>query len=83
MSVVTHTSCAVPPRPSPVMATGPRLVNAAGASAITGFPRRSIYRFADAGLMPFGVKVGAARRWSVDELEAWIASGCPPVRSTH
>ena len=42
---------------------------------------RTIYRLADAGKMPFGVKVGSLRRWDLDEIEQWIRDGCKPVRS--
>jgi hypothetical protein len=37
---------------------------------------------ADRGLMPWGLKLGALRRWDLDELEAWIKAGCKPVRQT-
>lgn len=30
-----------------------------------------------AGLMPRPVKLGSSVRWSLDELERWIANGCP------
>jgi hypothetical protein len=31
--------------------------------------------------MPWGVKIGALRRWDMDEIERWIAGGCRPVRT--
>ncbi|MFO0876125.1 MAG: hypothetical protein U0840_02030 [Gemmataceae bacterium] len=37
-------------------------------------------RLADAGKMPFGVKLGSLYAGRLDELEAWIAAGCPAVR---
>jgi predicted DNA-binding transcriptional regulator AlpA len=42
---------------------------------------RTVYRYADAGLMPWGVKIGTLRRWDLDEIERWINDGCRPVRS--
>jgi predicted DNA-binding transcriptional regulator AlpA len=42
---------------------------------------RTVFRFADGGLMPGGYKIGALRRWDRDEIEAWIAGGCKPVRA--
>jgi hypothetical protein len=39
---------------------------------------RTVYRYADAGLMPWGLKIGALRRWDLDEIERWINDGCPP-----
>lgn len=41
---------------------------------------RSIFRWADAGKIPFGVKLGSLRRWDLSEIDAHIASGCKPVR---
>jgi predicted DNA-binding transcriptional regulator AlpA len=41
---------------------------------------RTVYRYADAGLMPWGFKIGTLRRWDMDEIERWIANGCKPVR---
>jgi excisionase family DNA binding protein len=41
---------------------------------------RHVLRMADRGTMPFGVKLGALRRWRADEIEAWTAAGCPAVR---
>jgi hypothetical protein len=36
---------------------------------------RSSYRWADKGLIPFGVKLGALRRWDLDEIDAHISAG--------
>ena len=41
---------------------------------------RSVLRNADRGTMPWGMKIGGLRRWDLDEIEAWIASGCKPIR---
>lgn len=41
---------------------------------------RSIFRWADAGRIPFGVKLGSLRRWDLAEIDAHIAAGCPRVR---
>ncbi len=41
---------------------------------------RSIFRWADAGKIPFGTKLGSLRRWDLSEIDAHIASGCKPVR---
>lgn len=47
---------------------------------ITGMAPRTVLRNADRGAMPWGVKIGALRRWDLDEVSAWIAGGCKPVR---
>ena len=41
---------------------------------------RSILRWADAGIIPFGIKLSALRKWDADEIDAHIAAGCPRVR---
>jgi predicted DNA-binding transcriptional regulator AlpA len=46
---------------------------------VGGASARHVYRMAEDGLMPWGVKLGALRRWRRDELEAWVAGGCKPV----
>jgi excisionase family DNA binding protein len=42
---------------------------------------RHIYRMADSGRMPRPIKLGSLVRWDLDELDRWIESGCPSVRS--
>ncbi len=46
-----------------------------------GADKRSIFRWADAGKIPFGVKLGSLRRWDLAEIDAHIAGGCKPVRT--
>lgn len=43
---------------------------------------RHIYRLADAGRIPWGVKLGNLRRWSRREIEEWEAGGCQSVNSS-
>jgi hypothetical protein len=42
--------------------------------------KRGWLRACDAGLAPWGVKIGARRLWDLDEIDAWIAGGCKRVR---
>ena len=42
--------------------------------------KRSVFRLADAGKIPFGVKLGSLRRWDLSEIDAHIANGCKPIR---
>ena len=42
-----------------------------------GLSERTVYRLSDAGNMPSPVKLGAAVRWRVKELDSWIEEGCP------
>jgi predicted DNA-binding transcriptional regulator AlpA len=57
-----------------------RLGDAKAVEQLTGFSWRTVYRYADQGLMPFGYKIGSLRRWDLREIEDWIAGGCKPVR---
>lgn len=59
-----------------------RLVTAKEAGSILGCSWRSVYRFADAGKIPFGVKLGTLRRWDAAELETFVANGCKPPKPT-
>ena len=41
---------------------------------------RHVYRLADAGRMPAPIKLGTLVRWDLEEIDRWIADGCPSVR---
>jgi excisionase family DNA binding protein len=41
---------------------------------------RHIYRLADAGRMPAPLRLGTLVRWELDEIDRWIAAGCPSCR---
>ena len=41
---------------------------------------RTIFRWADAGLIPRGIKIGGRRLFSLAEVEQHIRGGCKPVR---
>jgi len=47
-------------------------------SELLGCSARHIFRMADDGLMPWGFKFGALRRWNAEEIERWIADGGKP-----
>jgi predicted DNA-binding transcriptional regulator AlpA len=76
------TTSIVPPAVAEAAATSTRrLIDAKAVGARLGCSWRHVLRMADRGAMPPGVKLGALRRWDADQLEAWIAGGCKPVRS--
>lgn len=51
-------------------------------AALLGISCRSVWRFADSGRMPRPLALsGNLRRWNRSALEAWIAEGCPALRS--
>jgi excisionase family DNA binding protein len=57
-----------------------RLISVDEVGGKLGLHRRSVYRLADEGVIPYGVKVGGARRWDEHAIDAWIAQGCPRTR---
>ena len=52
-------------------------------AALLGCSTRTAYRLADAGRMPRPLKLGHLCRWRRAEVLAWIADGCPAVRSSR
>lgn len=58
-----------------------RLITVSEVAEKYGCDERSVYRWADTGLIPFGIKLGALRRWDVTVIDAHIAAGCPRERS--
>lgn len=58
-----------------------RLGDVKDVAEITKQSTRSVNRNSDRGLMPAGLKIGALRRWDLDEIESWIAARCPRIRT--
>jgi hypothetical protein len=58
----------------------PRLIDVKCASDLYGVNWRTFLRWADGGLVPWGVKIGGRRLWRNDELDQHIRDGCRPVR---
>jgi predicted DNA-binding transcriptional regulator AlpA len=56
------------------------LIDAKEVARRLGCSWRHVLRLADAGLMPWGVKLGALRRWDCKEIEDFIAGGCKPPK---
>ncbi|QVL33221.1 helix-turn-helix domain-containing protein [Telmatocola sphagniphila] len=57
------------------------LVTVNDIAALLGCTWRTVYRMADEGKIPFGLKIGGLRRWHLGEFKEWIAAGAKPVRS--
>jgi predicted DNA-binding transcriptional regulator AlpA len=55
-----------------------RLVDAKAVGQMLGCSPRTVLRLADARRIPWGVKLGGLRRWDVQEVQNFIASGCVP-----
>ena len=64
-------------RPNP---PGRMLIDVRTVAAKYGADKRSIFRWADSGKIPYGVKLGSLRRWDLSEIDAHIANGAKPVR---
>jgi predicted DNA-binding transcriptional regulator AlpA len=65
---------------APVAEASHRNIDAREVGKRYGFSWRTVYRYADAGLIPWGTKVGSLRRWDAAEIDEHIRNGCPPVR---
>ena len=44
---------------------------------------RHIYRMAEVGRFPWGIKFGQLRRWSRRELDVWERAGCPSISDSQ
>jgi hypothetical protein len=56
------------------------MIDVKGAAQLYSVSWRTWLRWADAGLVPYGAKIGGRRLWSLDELAEHIRGGCKPVR---
>ena len=56
-------------------------MDAREAARLLGCSPRTIYRLADAGHSPWGVKLGYLRRWDILQLEEFIAAGSQSSRT--
>jgi excisionase family DNA binding protein len=54
----------------------PRLIGVKQVARLLDCSWRTVLRLADAGKVPWGVKLGGLRRWDVQEIEEFIADGC-------
>ncbi len=58
-----------------------QLLDAKAVGRKLGCSARHVFRLADAGAMPLGLKLGALRRWDCRQIDEWICSGCKAVRT--
>lgn len=58
-----------------------QMLDVRAVARLLGCCPRNVRRLSDAGRMPQPLKIGALVRWRADELQAWIAAGCPEVRT--
>lgn len=58
-----------------------KLIDAKETARLLGCSWRTVLRLADSGRIPWGIKLGALRRWDASELDQFIADGCKPIRN--
>lgn len=66
---------------SPPADTIPALLDVQAVAALLDCSARHVRRLADAGRMPAPLRVGSLLRWRRIDLDAWLAEGCPSVRT--
>ncbi|HKQ47605.1 MAG TPA: helix-turn-helix domain-containing protein [Phycisphaerae bacterium] len=71
------------------LATSQRLaITADEVAELLGISRAHLWKLHSSGRLPRPIRLGRAVRWSVSEIQAWLAAGAPPrerwetVRST-
>jgi predicted DNA-binding transcriptional regulator AlpA len=57
-----------------------RLIDAKATGRKFGCSWRTVFRLADAGKIPSGIKLGSLRRWDEVELDNFIANRCRPPK---
>jgi predicted DNA-binding transcriptional regulator AlpA len=64
----------------PERATGRKLGDVKAVAAKLCCSARHVSRLADAGQMPSPIRLASLVRWDLEEIDRWIAAGCPSVR---
>lgn len=57
------------------------LISAAEFATILSVSKRTLWRLLSAGKLPLAVHIGRSPRWRLDEINAWIAAGCPELHT--
>ena len=60
-----------------VVQADPMLVSAKGAAALCSISERLWRSWDSSGAVPEATISGGCKRWSFDQLRAWVAAGCP------
>jgi excisionase family DNA binding protein len=64
----------------PERATGRKLGDVRAVAEKLDCSPRHVYRMADAGRMPAPLRLASLVRWDLEEIDRWIADGCPSCR---
>lgn len=74
--MITNDSLSVRPPESTA-----RMLDVRRVAAMLECSTRHVYRLSDADKMPRPIHLGGLVRWRADEIDEWIAAGCPAVRT--
>ncbi len=55
----------------------PALISALELAKLLQVSTRTLWRLRSAGKLIKPIKIGGSTRWRLDEVQAWIAEGCP------
>lgn len=55
----------------------PALITAAELAQMMQVSVRTLWRLLSAGQIPAPIRIGGNTRWRVEEINQWIAEGCP------
>ena len=58
-----------------------QLLNAKTLGQMLSLSKRQIFRLNSCGKIPAGIRIGAALRWSSEEISAWLAASAPDRRT--
>jgi len=56
----------------------PVLLDARHVAALLSVSARQVWRLNATAMIPTPVRIGRSVRWRRDEIDAWVAAGCPP-----
>ena len=56
-----------------------RLLTVPDVAEVCSIAPETVRRMTDRGAMPMPVRLGRAVRYRLDEIESWIADGCPDL----
>jgi excisionase family DNA binding protein len=62
----------------PIESPTKQLLSVADVCEVLDVSRTTLYRLKSSGKLPRCIKLGRSVKYRRDEIEAWIAAGCPP-----
>ncbi len=65
-------------RPNACASPSPLLVTAQKSAELCGTSIRTWRTWCSSGTVPAPIRIGRSLFWRREELEAWVAAGCPP-----